>query len=113
MMEDRGGAAPWRHSLGEILVARGALSRERLLEAVRLWLRAPHAQLIGELLVSGGFVAGDELQAALEEQRRRRGQGLEYLGLARVLAARAAADLERLNGKLDELAILARGGAES
>ena len=97
----------WRHSLGEILVAQGTLTRDKLLGAIDACRPRP-SQLLGERLVALGFVTQVQLDAALDEQRRRRGMSLEYVGRARCLTVKATEGLARLTSKLDELAELAR-----
>ena len=92
----------WRDSLGAILLKAGAITRDQLLVAVSDVTRDCR-KMLGQVLVDRQFVTAAQLEAALEEQRRRRGCGLEYQALAQRLVETQCADLDRLQANLDDL----------
>ena len=55
--------------LGEILMAQGRLTREQLEEALQVQRREGRRRLLGQILVSRGYVSAAAVKAALAKQR--------------------------------------------
>jgi hypothetical protein len=58
--------------LGEILVEQGSLSPDRLEEALQI--QGSDSRMIGQILVSRGYVKRHHIDIALAKQKKMRGQ---------------------------------------
>jgi len=56
--------------IGEILVAKGILTEDQIMEALRPGKGRTYYSKIGEVLVHLGYATPDQIQAALNEQKR-------------------------------------------
>jgi adsorption protein B len=58
-------------SLGDILLLQNAITKEQLVEADKEYLEQEQSKKIGEFLVDKGYIRSEQLNAALEEQKKR------------------------------------------
>ena len=63
-----------RPRIGELLVEQGHLSKELLEEALRIQRKPNEQRLLGQILVSRGYVTVAQVQAALAKQKAKEQQ---------------------------------------